>query len=88
MQIVRNVFNSAYSTVAEKLPTRKSFSVEKITSVAAEAFAIYAATSLPIAEAGFGFFTVCMGICTTATGGFGVMACVQACVATLAAPTP
>ena len=78
---------SSYSQqVIQSLPSLPSITPGKVASVAAQTFAIYAFSSMPTGDALFGAFTVCMGICLSATAGFGVMACAAACTATLAAP--
>lgn len=71
-----------------KYSMRQSSFMKKVSILAIGIFAIHAATNVPQAEAGFGFFTVCMGICSSVTGGAFIPACVAACVASLATPTP
>lgn len=62
--------------------------LRNLNAIALPAIALVGVAHVQAAEAGFGFFAACMGICTSATGGTLIPACVAACVASLAAPTP
>lgn len=84
---------TAITKIGSYLPTVRVNSPEQIvknlTKIALPALIMVGLFHAPQkAEAGFGFFTACMGICMGATGGFGTMACAAACAASLAAPTP
>lgn len=85
-------FSSIASTLWSALPSARLSTpremAAKIKMVAIPAILTVGAYSVGEAEAGFGFFTVCMAACTAATGGALVPACVAACVGTLAAPIP
>jgi hypothetical protein len=71
-----------------RLATPKQI-VRNLTLIALPAIALAGLAYAPkAAEAGFGFFAVCMGTCTGATGGFGVLACAAACSASLAPIVP
>ncbi len=62
--------------------------MKNLTYIALPMIAMAAMSSIPKADAGFGFFAVCMSACLAATGGFGVMACAAACSASLAPVIP
>ena len=67
--------------VEGKYSTRLPSIFRRVGLVVLSAFALYAMSSIPTAEAGLLCFTVCMSSCTAATGGAFTPACVAACVA-------
>ena len=84
---ISNSFFPSMESFRSPLPSVSQM-IKNIQRIAIPLILLGAATYTPKAEAGFGFFTVCMAACTAATGGALVPACVAACVASLAAPTP
>lgn len=82
---------NAVTNSSRYLPSFKPASpnqvLQNLTSLAIPIIVFVGLSHMQSAEAGFGFFTACMSICSAATGGTLIPACVAACVASLAAPT-
>lgn len=67
---------------------RPKVMLNRVTKIALPAILFVGFTYAQKADASFGLFAMCLGICATATCGGLAAACVPACVSALAVPLP